>query len=67
MSTGAWLGLTLLIWALSWGVLEWRTLSDNTPSNHITAVIRKAVQAQPGPFILFFFILGFLCGHLVWP
>lgn len=67
MSTGAWLGLTLLIWALGWGVLEWRTLSDATPGNHITAVVRKAVTAQPGPFILFFFMLGFLCGHLFWP
>lgn len=64
--TGAILGLSLLALALGWGVLEWRTLSDGIPGNHITAVVRRAIKAQPGPFILLAFALGFLAGHLAW-
>lgn len=67
MSTGAWLGLTLIAWAVGWGLLEYKTLSDSTPNNHITAVVRGAVKAQPGPFLLLMFALGFLFGHLFWP
>lgn len=66
MSTGAVLGLTLILWAACWGVLEYKTLSNDKPGDHITAVVRRAVKAQPGPFMLFFFALGFLCGHLLW-
>lgn len=67
MSTGAILVLTLAGLAVGWLLLEWRTLKDDIPGNHITAVVRKAVKAQPGPFMLFFFALGYLCGHLFWP
>ena len=67
MSTGAILGLSLLVLAALWSWLEWRTLTDATPDNHITATVRRAVKAQPGPFLLFMFALGFLCGHLFWP
>lgn len=67
MSTGAWLGLTLMLWAISWGFLEYKTLSNETPGDHITAVVRRAFKAQPGPFLLFAFNLGFLFGHFFWP
>lgn len=67
MSTGTWLGLTLVLWAVGWGFLEYKTLVNSTPDDHITAVVRRAVKAQPGPFLLFMFALGFLCGHLFWP
>ena len=65
--TGAILILSLVVIAAMWLVLEWRTLTDETPDNHITAVVRAAVKKQPGPFILFAFALGFVAGHLVWP
>ena len=57
----------LLALALGWGFLEYKTLSDDIPNNHITAVVRAAVKAQPGPFVLLMFAIGFLCGHLFWP
>lgn len=57
---------TLLLWAAVWLWLEVKTLRDDIPDNHITAVVRRAVRAQPGPFILFAFALGFLFGHLFW-
>ena len=65
--TGAILIVSLLVVAAIWLGLEWKTLKDDIPDNHITAVVRKAMKAQPGPFLLFFFALGFLCGHLFWP
>lgn len=65
--TGAILILSLVAIAALWLVLEWKTLSDDIPGNHITAVVRAAVKAQPGPFLLMMFALGFLCGHLFWP
>jgi len=65
--TGAILIVSLLVIAAIWLIVEWRTLKDEIPDNHITAVVRKAMKAQPGPFMLFFFALGFLCGHLFWP
>lgn len=65
--TGGILIVSLLVIAAIWLLVEWRTLKDEIPDNHITAVVRKAMKAQPGPFMLFFFVLGFLCGHLFWP
>jgi len=67
MSTGAILVLSFAALAIGWLVLEWKTLKDDVEENHITAVVRRAVKAQPGPFILFGFAFGFLCGHLFWP
>lgn len=67
MSTGAILVLSLAALGVGWLVLEWRTLKDDIEGNHITAVVRRAVKAQPGPFILFGIALGFLLGHLFWP
>jgi len=58
---------TLVALAALWLWLERKTLKDDVPGNHITAVVRAAVKAQPGPFILFAFALGFLFGHLFWP
>jgi hypothetical protein len=67
MSTGFILVSTLAILAVIWAGVEVKTLRDKIPGNHITAVVRRAMKAEPGPFILFFFALGFLCGHLFWP
>lgn len=64
--TGAILILSIVTIGALWLILEWRTLKDEVPDNHITAVVRRAVKAQPGPFILFAFALGFLAGHLAW-
>lgn len=66
MSTGAVLVTSTLALAATWAVLEIKTLKDSTPNNHITAVVRAAVKAQPGPFIWLAFSVGFLCGHLFW-
>lgn len=67
MSTGAVIFLTFLGAAGVLGALEWRTLTDARPDNHITAVVRRAVRKQPGPFVLLAFALGYLAGHLFWP
>lgn len=39
-------GLTVL------GVLEWRTLADTTPGNHVTATLRAAWVRAPGAVFL---------------
>jgi hypothetical protein len=67
VSTGAVLLVSLGLLAAVWVWWEIRTLKDETPGNHITAVVRAAMKEQPGPFMLLFFALGFLCGHLFWP
>jgi hypothetical protein len=67
VSTGAILVSTLVIWAAVWLFVEYRTLKDNIPNNHITAVVRAAFKKEPGPFFLFALALGFLLGHLFWP
>lgn len=64
---GASLIISLLVLFAFWIFIEIKTLKDNIPGNHITAVVRAAVRTQPGPFIAFMFLLGFLCGHLFWP
>ena len=66
MSTGAILITTLILWAVIWLIVEVRALEDDIPNNHITAVVRRAFKAQPGPFLMFFLALGFLLGHLFW-
>lgn len=66
MSTGAILGLSLLALAALWGFVEYRTLTDKIPDNHITAVIRAAYKSEPGVFVLFAFVLGYWFGHLFW-
>jgi len=65
--TGAILIISLLAIAALWLAVEWKTLKDDIEGNHITAVVRRAVLAQPGPFILGALALGFLFGHLFWP
>ena len=67
MSTGAILVVSLLVLTTLWIILEIKTLKDNIPNNHITAVVRSAVAKQPGPFMIFMLALGFLFGHLFWP
>ena len=44
-------------------VLEWRTLRDNIPGNHITAALRATVKRLPWPWILLALVSGFLMGH----
>jgi hypothetical protein len=49
------LGLTIF------GVLEWRTLSDDVPGNHITATMRAAFHRAPGAVFLATLVwVGFL-------
>lgn len=66
MDTGAILGVSLAAMVVLWAAVEIKTLRDQTPNNHITAVVRAAVSKQPGPFLLLMFALGYLCGHLFW-
>jgi hypothetical protein len=48
-------GLTML------GVLEWRTLADDQPGNHITATMRAAFKRAPGAVFLASLVwVGFL-------
>ena len=62
------IGLTIL------GVLEWRTLADDKPGNHITATLRAAWKRQPGAVFLatlvwFAFISAVtwgVLGHVFW-
>lgn len=65
--TGIVLVASLLLLTGTWLVLEYVTLRDEIPDNHITATVRKAVRQQPGVFAWFMFTLGFLMGHLLWP
>ena len=67
MSTGFLLIASFLVFVTVWILIEVKTLKDTIPENHITAVIRRAVKKQPGPFMLFMLGLGFLFGHLFWP
>jgi hypothetical protein len=67
MSTGAILLATVAVTAVTWIVLEIVRLRDDVPNNHITSVVRWAVAKQPGPFILFSFVVGYILGHLTWP
>lgn len=64
--TGAVLVVSSLALAVVWIVLEVVTLRNDVPGDHITAVVRRAVRAQPGPFIWLAFTLGYLAGHLTW-
>lgn len=66
-TVGMVLVVSLVVLAVLWLLIERKTLRDDIPGNHITAVVRAAVRKQPGPFILFAFGLGFLFGHLFWP
>ena len=54
--TGAILIISLLVIAAIWLAVEWKTLKDE-----------GAFFDMGAPFMLFFFVLGFLCGHLFWP
>ena len=47
-------------------VLEGITISDSTPMNHITAVVRVAFAKEPGVFMWLAFSAGWLGGHLFW-
>ncbi len=64
--TGAILVGSLLLLFGAWAVLEVVTLRNKVQDDHITAVVRAAIKAQPGPFIWLAFTLGFLVGHLAW-
>lgn len=66
MGTGTILLVSLLAVVIIWGTLEAKTLADKIPNNHITAVVRAAFKAQPGPFFLLGYALGFFSGHFFW-
>jgi len=66
MGTGTVLIASVAVMFAAWIVLEIITLSNETPGDHITAVVRRAVKGHPGPFIWLAFTLGYLAGHLVW-
>lgn len=42
------------------------TLADQTPMNHITAVVRQAFAKEPGVFMWLAFSVGYLSGHFFW-
>lgn|GEM_PF-2611246 len=60
-----------LLWVIgatvAWGAallgIEIKTLNDETPDNHITAVLQKYVKQLPWPWLLLALISGFLMGH----
>lgn len=43
--------------------LEWKTLADRVPDNHITAVVRAAWKSQPWVFLLLGMIAAYFGGH----
>lgn len=65
--TGTVLVVSLLLLTGTWLILEYKTLNDDVPDNHITATVRRAIKNEPGVFAWFMFSLGFLLGHLLWP
>ena len=56
------------------GVIEWRTLGDDVPDNHITATLRRAHREHPGAVLLALVVwVAFLvavaagiAGHVFW-
>jgi hypothetical protein len=56
----------VLLGALSLLVLEGITVADSVPSNHITAIVRSAFEAEPGVFLWLAFTFGYLGGHFFW-
>lgn len=66
MSTGAILGLSLLVVVIVWAVVEYRTLTDDVEGNHVTATIRRAWRSAPGVILLLMCALSYLGGHLFW-
>lgn len=65
MSTAFWILLLTIVWAC--GLLLVEGVRIHQKGDLITHVVRRAVAAQHGPFILFAFVTGFLFGHLFWP
>lgn len=68
MGTGAAILATLAVAAVVLLIVEFRTLADTIPDNHITATVRRAMN-QPGTrgaIILFLLALAYLAGHLFW-
>jgi hypothetical protein len=65
MSTATWV-LLLIIPSVA-GLLILEVIRIRQKGELITHVVRRAVAAQHGPFILFAFIAGFVFGHLFWP
>jgi hypothetical protein len=61
--TGALIIGWTVIYAVGLLVLEWLTLADDIPGNHITAVIRSAWEKQAWAFVPLFFIVSYLAGH----
>lgn len=53
-------GIVYVAWLL---FIEYRTLKDDVPDNHITAVMRSAVKKEPWVFIGLALVSGLLCGH----
>lgn len=51
------------VWVVALLVIEYKTLRDDVPGNHITAVLRGAVRKLPWPFILLALVSGFMMGH----
>lgn len=66
LSTGAWLIAMSAAFSVGLVILEVVKLKNTTPGDHITAVVRGAIRAQPGVFIWLAFNVGYLCGHLAW-
>ena len=56
------IGVTVA-WAAALMGIEIKTLGDETPANHITAVLQKSVKNTPWPWILLALVSGFLMGH----
>jgi len=56
------IGLTVL-WAAALLVVEYKTLRDDVPNNHITAVLGATVKKLPWPWLLLALVSGFLMGH----
>ncbi len=56
------IGATVL-WVAMLLTIEFKTLRDDVPNNHITAVLRGAVKRLPWPFILLALVSGTMMGH----
>jgi hypothetical protein len=67
----------IVILALGLGLTEYRTLKDDVPGNHITAVWRALWAKEPGAILLALLalmgvitwvvaILAFIAGHIFW-
>jgi len=64
VSTGSLLVLLTVLYVVALLALEAKKITNDTPGDLITNVVRRAFKAQPWVFLWLAFSVGYLAGHL---